>query len=200
MRRGSRSSERPCPRGRGPDDRRARRNTSPAERKRPRTLFPRVRGRSSFGADDGNRTRVICLEGRGSTIELRPRRTRKRAGTIVAASGSDCESASVDQYDSLVGDPDAGVWRSLVARLLWEQDVAGSNPVTPTTRKRPDCNEKLQSGRSSPPSIRASAPSAIASRTARSRAQKTRGRRFKRDRRAALLRRRRPRSGRRAPG
>ncbi len=26
-----------------------------------------------------------------------------------------------------------GVWRSLVARLLWEQDVAGSNPVTPTT-------------------------------------------------------------------
>lgn len=25
-----------------------------------------------------------------------------------------------------------GVWRSLVARLLWEQDVAGSNPVTPT--------------------------------------------------------------------
>ncbi len=26
-----------------------------------------------------------------------------------------------------------GVWRSLVARLLWEQDVAGSNPVTPTS-------------------------------------------------------------------
>ena len=25
------------------------------------------------GADDGNRTRVICLEGRGSTIELHPR-------------------------------------------------------------------------------------------------------------------------------
>ena len=24
------------------------------------------------------------------------------------------------------------MWRSLVARLLWEQDVAGSNPVTPT--------------------------------------------------------------------
>ena len=30
-----------------------------------------------------------------------------------------------------------GVWRSLVARLLWEQDVAGSNPVTPTAKKRP---------------------------------------------------------------
>ena len=25
-----------------------------------------------------------------------------------------------------------GVWRSLVARLLWEQDVGGSNPLTPT--------------------------------------------------------------------
>ena len=25
-----------------------------------------------------------------------------------------------------------GEWRSLVARLLWEQDVAGSNPVSPT--------------------------------------------------------------------
>lgn len=25
-----------------------------------------------------------------------------------------------------------GMWRSLVARLLWEQDVAGSNPAIPT--------------------------------------------------------------------
>ena len=28
--------------------------------------------------------------------------------------------------------PSNGVWRSLVAHLLWEQRVAGSNPVTPT--------------------------------------------------------------------
>lgn len=26
-----------------------------------------------------------------------------------------------------------GLWRSLVARVLWEHDVAGSNPVSPTT-------------------------------------------------------------------
>ena len=25
-----------------------------------------------------------------------------------------------------------GVWRSPVARVLWEHDAAGSNPVTPT--------------------------------------------------------------------
>jgi hypothetical protein len=25
-----------------------------------------------------------------------------------------------------------GVWRSLVAHLLWEQGVGGSNPLTPT--------------------------------------------------------------------
>ena len=32
-----------------------------------------------------------------------------------------------------------GMWRSLVARLLWEQDVAGSNPVIPTNLQ----NKKL---------------------------------------------------------
>ena len=29
----------------------------------------------------------------------------------------------------------AGEWRSLVARLLWEQDAAGSNPVSPMRLK-----------------------------------------------------------------
>src|SRR3982750_280291 len=28
--------------------------------------------------------------------------------------------------------PELGVWRSLVAHLLWEQGVGGSNPLTPT--------------------------------------------------------------------
>ncbi len=28
---------------------------------------------------------------------------------------------------------EGGEWRSLVAHLLWEQRVAGSNPVSPTS-------------------------------------------------------------------
>ena len=37
-----------------------------------------------FGAGDGNRTRVSCLEGRGSTIELHRRRRNKQSGEMMS--------------------------------------------------------------------------------------------------------------------
>src|SRR5918994_5462534 len=38
--------------------------------------------------------------------------------------------APVPRCDTAVA---SGAWRSLAARLLWEQEVAGSNPAAPTT-------------------------------------------------------------------
>ena len=35
--------------------------------------------------------------------------------------------------------PAIGAWRSLVARLLWEQEAPGSNPGAPTTADREGC-------------------------------------------------------------
>ena len=35
--------------------------------------------------------------------------------------------------------PAIGAWRSLVARLLWEQEAPGSNPGAPTTAEREGC-------------------------------------------------------------
>ena len=29
----------------------------------------------------------------------------------------------------------SGLWRSLVARFVWDEDVAGSNPVSPTNSR-----------------------------------------------------------------
>ena len=35
--------------------------------------------------------------------------------------------------ESMILSPtEIGAWRSLVARLLWEQEVGGSNPLAPT--------------------------------------------------------------------
>jgi hypothetical protein len=30
--------------------------------------------------------------------------------------------------------PAGGVWRSLATHMLWEHEIVGSNPTTPTTR------------------------------------------------------------------
>ena len=38
------------------------------------------------------------------------------------------------------GIPGIGAWRSLVAHLLWEQRVGGSNPSAPTTVSKPAVN------------------------------------------------------------
>ena len=45
---------------------------------------------------------------------------------------SECASSAHALLAVLCVDALVGAWRSLVARLLWEQDVAGSNPVVPT--------------------------------------------------------------------
>jgi hypothetical protein len=37
----------------------------------------------------------------------------------------------------------AGAWRSLVAHLLWEQGVAGSNPAAPTIHKMRTCEHVM---------------------------------------------------------
>ena len=44
--------------------------------------------------------------------------------------------------------PTNGLWRSLVAHLLWEQGVAGSNPASPTSR---GCPSPAWGSRFSPP-------------------------------------------------
>ncbi len=50
------------------------------------------------------------------------------------------EQPGVDSYKCSIGPIGLflcltfGKWRSLVAHLLWEQGVAGSNPVFPTTQ------------------------------------------------------------------
>ena len=45
----------------------------------------------------------------------------------------------------------AGAWRSLVAHLLWEQGVAGSNPAVPTRQKW--LNQATNGGLCSPLSL-----------------------------------------------
>src|SRR4051794_8032453 len=48
-----------------------------------------------------------------------------------------------------------GAWRSLVARLLWEQEVPGSNPGAPMTGRRSAMLSDVTRGRSAGRLVRA---------------------------------------------
>src|SRR5436309_13114577 len=55
--------------------------------------------------------------------------------TIATAKGDDATTSAYRtcaRENQPLGGARVGEWRSPVARLLWEQDVAGSNPVSPT--------------------------------------------------------------------
>ena len=53
--------------------------------------------------------------------------------SINRAVGSRSAKMSLDSLDArrYIWGYDIGVWRSLAARMLWEHDVGGSNPLTP---------------------------------------------------------------------
>ena len=77
---------------------------------------------------------------RNSTKELESKRSQRPAtdpgqGTSAHASWKTrCNTClTTTRYDLKTSGSSvrSGEWRSLVARLLWEQDAAGSNPVSP---------------------------------------------------------------------
>ncbi len=96
-------------------------------------------------AADGNRTRIIGLEGRGSTIELPPRaqatdtepggQRQFARSTPYFASSPALPPVKLDHTiarATLRMDACHGEWRSLVAHPAGGRAVAGSNPVSPT--------------------------------------------------------------------
>ena len=89
----------------------------------------------SCGAGDRDRTGMASLEGWGSTIELhpheRPPSERVLRGVSLMPAVARSEIRRLPGAGRGPDDGD-GVWRSLVARPLWERKAAGSNPATPT--------------------------------------------------------------------
>ncbi len=107
---------------------------------------------------------MTSLEGWGSAIELRPRSNdadvgprevatpvayrlrspdRARQGGVVLPAGHQpgikAPTRCADRRSRLGQGKlrlAAGMWRSLAARLLWEQEAPGSNPGIPTSSQR----------------------------------------------------------------
>ncbi len=112
------------------------------------------------GAGDGNRTRMTSLEGWGSAIELRPRygsrRRLQHTGRRLRAArrcsapppyppdsrradgprsrAMPCRQALVPGRERVGFACRTGCSAAWLARLLWEQEAAGSNPAIPTKR------------------------------------------------------------------
>ena len=61
-----------------------------------------------------------------------PRGGEKRLENRFGARRSFVDGIMGPEYYARLAWRAAGVWRSLVAHLLWEQGVGGSNPSTPT--------------------------------------------------------------------
>ena len=108
----------------------------------------RAAGWPGRGAGEENRTPVASLEDWGSTIELRPRagflrrwglyqgwpRNSRAAGGLAAGRWARRLPRRRVSRPGPVRLPTHGMWRSLVARPLWERKVVGSNPAIPTER------------------------------------------------------------------
>jgi len=75
--------------------------------------------RRSQGSGVVSRVQVVFVRDRSCTVTIGPARVTVRGAELVALS---CAVT--------------GVWRSLVAHLLWEQGAVGSNPATPTENER----------------------------------------------------------------
>src|SRR5712692_10884096 len=110
----------------------------------------------AVGAGEGNRTLMTSLEGWGSAIELRPRGDwSPRRSVPVSCRNRRWPGVLLPQLALCGGKRRQGRLRmptgcsaAWLARLLWEQEVAGSNPAIPTKsaghRLRLDCQSDSQ--------------------------------------------------------
>ena len=117
----------------------------------------------SVGAGEGNRTLMTSLEGWGSAIELRPR-ARRTIPSGEHRQRTRTKGSAQNHYGRRAVDPlrlparlrhrakrrrgdgmlrpaggrlqngSAGCGAAWLARLLWEQEAAGSNPAIPTVQ------------------------------------------------------------------